>query len=171
MDQWAATILVVIMLSISMMHFMPGTSPPAATNLLIIAITFGVSIGFAVMGAVVVAQRFIERHEGEKPAFPPFAELVLAALIVVGLSMAMRIGIPLVPALIGGDSSALQGVVTQFWEKVARDYHTFCLHDFPWAPLFLCGPSESNLISCCSRWCAWKWARIVGCRFSRREAA
>jgi hypothetical protein len=117
-DQWAATILIVIMLSILMMRFMPGTRPPAATQLLIIAITYGISIGFAVMGAVVVAQRFIERHEGEKPAFPPFAELVLAALIVVGLSMAIRIGIPLVPALIGGDGSALQSVVTQFWERL-----------------------------------------------------
>ena len=32
--------------------------------------------------------------------------------------MAMRIGIPLVPALAAGDSSALQGVVTQFWERL-----------------------------------------------------
>ena len=112
MDQWAATILIVIMLSVSMMLFMPGTRPPAATKLLIIAIIYGVSIGFAVMGAVVVAQQFIERHEGEKPLFPPFFDLMLAALIVVGLSMAMRIGVPLVPALIGGDGSALQSVVT-----------------------------------------------------------
>jgi hypothetical protein len=118
MDQWAATIFIVIALSILMMRFMPGTRPPAATQLLIIAITYGVSIGFAVMGGVVVAQRFIERHEGEKPAFPPFAELVLAALIVVGLSMAMRIGIPLVPALFGGGSFALQSVVTHFWERL-----------------------------------------------------
>jgi hypothetical protein len=117
-DQWAATILIVTMLSIFMMRFMPGTRPPAATQLLIIAITYGVSIGLAVMGAVVVAQRFIERHEGEKPAFPPLAELVLAALIVVGLSMALRIGIPLIPALIEGDSVALHGVATKFWERL-----------------------------------------------------
>jgi hypothetical protein len=101
-----------------MMRFMPGTSPQAASKILIIAITFGVSIGFAVMGAAVVAQRFIARHEGEGSAFPPIAELILAALVVVGLSMTMRIGFPLVPVLIGGDSSALQAVVTQFWEKL-----------------------------------------------------
>lgn len=48
----------------------------------------------------------------------PFAELMLASFIVVGLSMAMRIEIPLVPALAAGDSSALHGVVTQFWERL-----------------------------------------------------
>ena len=32
--------------------------------------------------------------------------------------MAMRIEIPLVPALAAGDSSALQGVVTKFWERL-----------------------------------------------------
>ncbi len=118
MDQWAATILTVILLSICMMRFMPGTLPPAATQLLIIAVTYGISIGFAVMGAVVVARRFIERHGGETSAFPPFAELLLAALIVVGLSVAMRIGFPLVPALIEGDSSALHGVAIKFWERL-----------------------------------------------------
>ena len=118
LNQWAATILAVVILSIVMMVLMPGTKPAAATKILTIAITFAVSIGFAVMAAVVVAQRFIERHEGEKLAYPPFAELLLATLIVIGLSMAIRIAIPLVPALIEGNSAALQDVFSEFWERL-----------------------------------------------------
>jgi hypothetical protein len=116
-DQWVTTILAVIILSVGMMALMPGTHPIATSKILTIAITFGVSIGFAVLGAVLVAQRFIERYAEERPAFPPIAELTLAALIVAGLSVALRIGIPLVPALIQGGSSGFQDVVTQFVER------------------------------------------------------
>jgi hypothetical protein len=84
----------------AMMAFMPGTKTLLAGKILIIAITFGLSIGFAVLGAIVVAQRFIEHRRGEKSAFPPIAELVVAGLIVASLSAALRIGIPLVPVLI-----------------------------------------------------------------------
>lgn len=114
-DQWATTILAVIVLSVCMMALMPGTRPLPATKILTIAVTFGMSIGFAVLGAILVAQRFIERHEGETTAYPPIAELTLAALIVAGLSVAMRIAIPLVPALIQGNG--LQDVVTEFVER------------------------------------------------------
>jgi hypothetical protein len=120
LDQWAATILAVVILSIGMMVLMPGMNHLGAPKILTIAITFAVSIGFAVMAAVVVAQRFIERHEGEKPGYPPFAELLAAALIAVGLSMAIRIAFPLVLALIEGNSAApaLQDVVSQFWQRL-----------------------------------------------------
>jgi hypothetical protein len=120
LNQWAATILTVVILSIAMMVLMPGTKHLAAGKILTVAITFAVSIGFAVMAAIVVAQRFIERHEGEEPAYPPFGELLVAALIVVGLSMAIRIAIPLVPALIEGNGveAALQDVVSQFWQRL-----------------------------------------------------
>jgi len=116
-DQWALTIVAVTLLGIAMMVFMPGTRPLAAGKIVTIAITFGASIGCAVLGAIVVAQRFIERYEGERPRFPPIAELALAALIVAGLSVALRIGIPLVPALIRGGSSGLQDVLTQFVQR------------------------------------------------------
>jgi NADH:ubiquinone oxidoreductase subunit 6 (subunit J) len=118
-NQWAATILAVIILSIALMVWMPGTKPLAAPQILMIAIYVALPIGIAVMAAVVVARRFIERHEGEKPAYPPFAELLVAALIVVGLAMAIRIAIPIVPALIEGDRAALQDVFKQFWERLA----------------------------------------------------
>lgn len=115
-DQWATTILLVIILSVGMMVFMPGTNPIELGKVLTIAITFGVSIGFAVLGAIVVAQRFIERHEGDRLAFPPIAELILAALIVAGLSIATRIGVPLVPALMQGQG--FQDVLNQFIDRL-----------------------------------------------------
>jgi hypothetical protein len=87
-----------------------------AGRVLIIAITFGVSIGFAVLGAIVVAQRFIARHEGERSAFPPIAELTIAALIVAGLSVGLRIAIPLIPALIY--DSGVREVLAQFAERL-----------------------------------------------------
>jgi hypothetical protein len=115
-DQWATTILLIILLSVGMIMLTPGTRPIEIGRALAIAITFGVSMGFAVLGAIVVAQRFIERHEGDRTAFPPIAELVLAALIVVGLSIAVRIGIPLVPALM--QDQGFQGVFNQLIERL-----------------------------------------------------
>jgi hypothetical protein len=115
-DQWATTILLVTFLSIAMMVFMPGTRPISVGQVLTIAITFGVSIGFAVLGAIVVAQRFIARHEEDSPAYPPVAELVIAGLIVVGLSIALRIGIPVVAALMQGQG--FQDVLQRFLERL-----------------------------------------------------
>jgi hypothetical protein len=50
-DQWVSTILAVIVLAVGMMAFTPGTHSLPASKILMISITFGVSIGFAVMGA------------------------------------------------------------------------------------------------------------------------
>src|SRR5262249_422633 len=116
-NQWVVSILAVIALSAGMMAFMPGTLPLSAGHILRVSITFGLSIGFAVIGAVWVAQRFLESHEGEAIAEPPTAELALAALIVAGLSAALRIAIALVPALIQDSSSALPDAITQFLER------------------------------------------------------
>ncbi len=91
-DQWVITILAVIALSAGMM-------------------------AFAVIGAVWVAQRFLEHHHGEAIVDPPIAQLTLAALIVAGLSAALRIAVPLVPGLIQDSSSALPHAITQFLER------------------------------------------------------
>jgi hypothetical protein len=117
-DQWVMTIFAVILLGIIMMAIMPGTLPLPIGTILGITTAFGVSIGFAVIGAIVVAQRFIERHEGEPLPFPPLAELTVAALIVAGLTIALRIAILLVPALIDGGSAVLDNVVTQFVDRL-----------------------------------------------------
>jgi hypothetical protein len=114
--QWIRTIFAIILIGIALTVFTPGTRPTGAGKVLIISITFGVSIGFAVLGAIVVAKRFIERRKRESLLLPPLAELTIAALIVVGLSVGARIAIPLVPALMLSGSSGLQDVVTQFVE-------------------------------------------------------
>ena len=116
-DQWVSTILGVIVLSAAMMAIMPGTLPLSADHILRISVMFGLSIGFAVIGGVWVAQRFLERQHGETSVHPPIAELTLAALIVAGLSAGLRIATRLVPALIQGSSSALPDAVSQFLER------------------------------------------------------
>jgi hypothetical protein len=116
-DQWVTTTLLVVVLSALTMAFMPGTRQLDFGDILKISITFGISIGFAVIGAVWVAQRFLQRHEGEAIPDPPIAELTAAALIVAGLSAVLRIAIPLVPALIQVSPSALPDAITQFLER------------------------------------------------------
>lgn len=147
-DQWATTILLVTLLSVGMMVLTPGTRPIAAGEVLTIAITFGISIGFAVLGAIVVAQRFIERYEGDRPAFPPIAELILAALIVVGLSIALRLGILLVPALIQGQG--FQDVLNQFVERLPGTITPFT-----------CTISLGLLCSYLGS-VDWRWHRVLG---------
>jgi hypothetical protein len=147
-DKWAATILLVILLGVGMMMYMPGTNPIEMGKALTIAITFGVSIGFAVLGAIVVAQRFIERHDGESAAFPPIAELILAALIVMGLSVALRIGIPLVPALM--QDQGFQSVFHQFAERWPGTLTPF-----------ICTISLGLLCSYLGS-LDWSWYRVVG---------
>lgn len=117
LDQWIATMLGVIVFSAGLMASTPGTLPLPAIQILIISITFGLSIGCAVGGAVVVAQRFMERHEGETSADLPIAELTAAALIVGGLSAAIRIGVPFSFAVLG-EGSDLANIFIHFRERL-----------------------------------------------------
>jgi hypothetical protein len=117
LDKWAITIVAVMALSALIMTTMPGTKSIEGGKVLIIAITFAISIGFAVMGSILVAQRFIERRENSGSAFPPFAELILAGLIVAGLAVVLRIAIPLVPAVLNSGSAGFQDVITQFTQR------------------------------------------------------
>ena len=74
-DQWVTTILAVIVLGAGMMVFLPGTLSLEASRILTISVTFALSIGFAVIGGVWAARRFLERHDRELSADPPIAEL------------------------------------------------------------------------------------------------
>jgi hypothetical protein len=118
LDQWVATILAVIVLSAAIMASTPGMRSLSPGQILILSVSFGLTIGCAVMGAVVVAQRFMERHEGEAPGYPPIAELTAAALIVAGLSATIRLGVPLVCVLLVGEASEVPGVFDQFRERL-----------------------------------------------------
>jgi hypothetical protein len=117
-DKWAMTIAAVMLLSIAVMTLTPGTQPIGGAKVLTIAVTFALSIGFAVMGSILVAQRFIERRENCKSLFPPIAELILAGLIVAGLAVVLRIAIPLGPALLQEGGAGFHTVVRQFAERL-----------------------------------------------------
>ena len=149
-DQWATTILLVIILSVGMMVFMPGTNPIELGKVLTIAIAFGVSTGFAVLGAIVVAQRFIERHEGDRLAFPPIAELILAALIVAGLSIASANRCSTRARL--DARPGISGHPQPVYRSVARGYHSFHLHGLPRASLFLSGILGLELVPSFGCW-------------------
>jgi hypothetical protein len=117
LDKWAMTIVAVMALTALIMTQTPGAKPIGSGAVLSIAITFALSIGFAVMGSILVAQRFIERRENSGSAFPPFAELLVAGLIVAGLAIVLRIAIPLLPAVLNSGSAGFQDVITQFTQR------------------------------------------------------
>ena len=117
LDKWAMTIVAVMALSALIMTMTPGVKPIDSGAVLTISATFAISIGFAVMGSILVAQRFIERRENSKSAFPPFAELILAGLIVAGLAVGLRIAIPLIPAILNSGIAGFQDVITQFGQR------------------------------------------------------
>jgi hypothetical protein len=117
LDKWAMTIVAVMALSAIIMTMTPGAKSIGSGAVLSIATTFAISIGFAVMGSILVAQRFIERRENSGSAFPPFAELLLAGLIVAGLAVVLRIAIPVIPAILNNGIAGFQDVITQFTQR------------------------------------------------------
>jgi hypothetical protein len=114
-DQWVASILIVTVLSLVIMSVAGNYRGPGES--LVIAITFAISVGVATVTGTFVAQRFIQRNEGEGTPFPPLAELILAGLIVVGISIALRIGFPLIPAFLASGSFAFEDSVKAFAER------------------------------------------------------
>jgi hypothetical protein len=118
LDKWAMTIVAVMLMSVAIMNLTPGRLPITHAQVLTVAITFALSIGFAVMGAVLVAERFIERRENSKSMFPPVAELIFAGLIVAGLSIVLRLAVPLIPAMLQGEGADIHDIVRQFVERL-----------------------------------------------------
>jgi hypothetical protein len=114
-DQWVASILLVTILSLLVISVTGNAGGPVEA--LVIALTFALSIGIATVTGTFVAQRFIQKDEGVGVQFPPLAELTLAGLIVVGISIALRIGLPLIPAFLTSGSFALQDSVKAFAER------------------------------------------------------
>jgi hypothetical protein len=114
-DQWVASILLVAILSLLIISVTGNVGGPGEA--LVITMTFAISIGIATVMGTFVAQRFIQRDEGVGVQFPPLAELTLAGLIIVGISIALRIGFPLIPAFLTSGSFALQDSVKAFAER------------------------------------------------------
>jgi len=115
-DQWVASILVVMVLSLLIMSVSGSRAAPGEA--LVIALTFAISIGIAAVAGTFVAQRFIRRDEGLGLRFPPMAELTAAGLVVIGISTALRIGFPLIPTLLTTGSFALEDSVNAFVDRL-----------------------------------------------------
>jgi hypothetical protein len=136
LDKWAMTIVAVMALTALIMTQTPGAKPIGSGAVLSIAITFALSIGFAVMGSILVAQRFIERRENSGSAFPPFAELLVAGLIVAGLAIVLRIAIPLLPAVLNSGSAGFQDALPS---SLSDGLASSCLFLAPFRSAF-CAP-------------------------------
>lgn len=116
-DQWVASILAIIVLFSFLSVVLPGRQPfPVA---FLYSVLISVQLGIALLAGTMVAQRFIRRDEGEGTRFPPLAELFAAALVVVGLCVALRIGWPLVPSLIKTGKLGLSKSIDFFTERWA----------------------------------------------------
>jgi hypothetical protein len=114
-DQWVAAMLFVIILFMFMSIVMPGAQPFSRTFMY--SVLMSIQLGMAVIAGTMVAQRFIRRQEGVSWQFPPLAELTISALVVVGLSIVLRIGWPLVPDLLNTGAISLTRSLADFSER------------------------------------------------------
>jgi hypothetical protein len=116
-DQWAASILAIIVLFSFLSVVVPGHQPfPVA---FLYSVLMSVQLGIALVAGTMVAQRFIRRDEGEGTRFPPMAELITAGLVVIGLCVAVRVGWPLVPSLIKTGKFGLSDSISLFRQRWA----------------------------------------------------
>jgi hypothetical protein len=117
-DKWVAAVLATTLLTFVVMAFTPQLRPMPVTQAAVVALTFALQVGLAVIGGALVARRFLQLSEGHG-GFPPVAQLTIAGLVVVGLSAGLRIGIPLLPAVLqpGNFSSVLQGSISMFAQR------------------------------------------------------
>lgn len=115
-DQWVASIIIVTVVSLTLLSII-GHRPLNQGEALMIALSFAISVGVATLAGTFVAQRFIQRDEGLGTRFPPIADLTAAGLVVVGISVALRIALPLVPALLTSGSLALEDSIRGFTER------------------------------------------------------
>ncbi|WP_050630112.1 hypothetical protein [Bradyrhizobium viridifuturi] len=114
-DQWVASILVIIVLFLFMSIAVPGKQPFGQTFMY--SVLMAIQLGMAVIAGTAVAQRFIRREEENVWQFPPLAELTIAALVVVGLCIVLRIGWPLVPDLLNTGSISLAQSLSEFSDR------------------------------------------------------
>ncbi|MGY3698660.1 hypothetical protein ACVIGA_008802 [Bradyrhizobium sp. USDA 3240] len=114
-DQWVASILVIIVLFLFMSIAVPGKQPFSQTFMY--SVLMAIQLGMAVIAGTAVAQRFIRREEENVSQFPPLAELTIAALVVVGLCIVLRIGWPLVPDLLNTGSVSLAQSLSEFSDR------------------------------------------------------
>ncbi len=117
LNQWAASIGATIILFSFFSVIVPGQQP--FLERFLYSVLMSVNFGIALIGGTMVAQRFIRRDEGESTRFPPFVELMVAGLVVLGLCVAIRIGWPLIPTLIKTGKFGLNESLELFGQRWA----------------------------------------------------
>jgi hypothetical protein len=146
-DQWVASIISIIVLFSFLSIIIPAQQPFYVPFLY--SVLMSVQLGIALIGGTLVAQRFIRRNEGESTRFPPLAELIVAALIVVGLCVTLRLGWPIVPSLIKTGKLGLSESIDFFVQRWA----------FIVLP-FVCAISIGLLCSYLGT-SSWSWIRLA----------
>jgi hypothetical protein len=117
-DKWVASVLATTFLTFIVMICTPQLRPMPIGQAAIVALTFALQVGLGVIGGAIVARRFLRWSEG-RGGFPPIAQLTGAGLVVVGISAGLRIGMPLLPAVLQplSFSSALQSSLSVFAQR------------------------------------------------------
>ncbi|MGE5158098.1 MAG: hypothetical protein ACM3OF_08100 [Gemmatimonas sp.] len=105
----------IITLFLFMSIVLPGRQPFG--QIFMYSVLMAIQLGMAVIAATTVAQRFIRGEEDDAWRFPPLAELALAALVVVGLCIVLRIGWPLVQDLLNTGSISFSHSLALFVER------------------------------------------------------
>jgi hypothetical protein len=98
-DKWVASVLATTVLTFLLMTLSPYLRPLSPGQTILMAITFAVQVGLAIIGGATVARRFLQRPENRESNYPPLADLAVACLIVLGLSAVVRIFLPLLPGI------------------------------------------------------------------------
>jgi hypothetical protein len=111
-DQWVASMLGIVLLLAAMSAIFP--SRQSFGQSLMYILMMAIQLGMALAGGTLVAQRFIRRDEGNGLRFPPVAELITAALMVIGLCVILRISFPLVPSLLNSGTFDWNESLEQF---------------------------------------------------------
>jgi hypothetical protein len=114
-DQWIGSILTLAVLMLFMSIVLPGQQ--SFGQKFMYSILMAVQLGMAVIAGTIVADRFIQKKEGAPEQFPPLLELTAASLLVIGLSIMLRIGWPLIPGFLNTGAFDIYESVQQFMQR------------------------------------------------------
>jgi hypothetical protein len=95
-DQWVISILATAAITLVIIFVTPRSTPITTGDAFLRAIIFAIQIGLSILAGTFVARRFLQRDDGTGKRAPPIFELTWAGLIVVTISAALKIGVPII---------------------------------------------------------------------------
>ncbi len=114
LNQIVAAMLAIATITIVVIMITPQAVPITPGDAFIRAIVFAIQTGLSIAAGAFVADRFLQRYYDSGERFPPLFELTVASLVVVTMSAALRIAIPLVSGLFRPDFT---------YENVLHDFN------------------------------------------------